>query len=189
MNNIKYAIRFPDLQDIKYNKSTNIFSEKSITETTNTFLKTFDVLGSLTEFIIQKNRTNELSKQLNAKKRVLDANIENFKEQQRLEFEEYTKRLQEKLKFEKEKLELETKKLILETNSTISDFSISFKENMKQHEILYNLICNEKKFLNSIKDYINDLSNDYSQRKEYVLYCEMQRKSLELVDQYMKELI
>lgn len=110
MPNVKYAIRFPDLQNINYNKSISIFSEASIIKTTDTFIKTFDALGSLTEFIIQRNRTNELSKQLNAQKRALDANIDNLKEQRRIEFEEYTKRLQTQLQFEKESMELETKK-------------------------------------------------------------------------------
>ena len=189
MSNIKYAIRFPDLQTVNYTHSISIFSEASITNTINTFLKTFDVLGSLTEFVVQRNRTKQLSRQLNARKRVLDASVENLKEQKRIEFEEYTKRLQTQLQFEKESLELETKKLILEASAKVKDFSISFEENMKSNRVLHNLISTEAHFLESIKDYIDDLASDYSQRKEYVLYCEMQRKSLNLVNQYMEEMI
>ena len=189
MSNVKYAIRFPDFQTVKYNQSISIFSEASIIRMTDTFLKTFDALGNLTEFVIQRNRTNELSKQLNAQKRVLNASVENLKELKRIEFEEYTKRLQAQLQFEKERLELETKKLILEASAKVNDFSISFEESMMSNQVLHNLIHTEANFLESVKGYIDDLANDYSQRKEYVVYCEMQRKSLNLVNQYMAEMI
>lgn len=189
MTNVKYAIRFPDFQTVNHNQAISIFSEASIIKTTDTFLKTLDALGSLTEFVIQRNRTNELSKQLNAQKRSLDASVENLKEQKRIEFEEYTKRLQAQLKFEKERLELETKKLVLEASAKVNDFAISFEEHMMSNQVLHNLISDEAHFLESIKDYIDDLANDYVQRKEYVVYCEMQRKSLNLVNQYMAEMI
>lgn len=189
MPSVKYAIRFPGFQNMDYNQSTSIFSENSIIRTTNTFQKTFDALGSLTEFVIQKNRTNELSKQFDAQKRALDACIENLKEQKQIEFEEYTKRLQAQLRFKKESLELETKKLILEASTKVNNFSISFEESMMSNQVLHNLISTEAHFLESIKGYIDALANDYSHRKEYVLYCEMQRKSLDLVKQYMEKMI
>ncbi len=189
MPNVKYAIRFPDLQNINYNKSISIFSEASIIKTTDTFIKTFDALGSLTEFIIQRNRTNELSKQLNAQKRALDANIDNLKEQRRIEFEEYTKRLQTQLQFEKESMELETKKMVLEASTKANDFSVTFEEHMRNNKVFHKMIDEEARYLKSIKDYIENLDDDYSQRKEYVVYCEWQRKSLDLVNQYMMELI
>lgn len=189
MTNVKYAIRFPDFQTVNHRQSNSIFSEDSIIQTTNTFLKTFDALGSLTEFVIQKNRTNELLKQLNAQKKALDASVDNLKEQKRIEIEEYTKRLQVQLQFEKERLELEIKKLTLEASKKVNDFSISFEESMMSNQVLYNLISTEAHFLESIKNYIDDLANEYAQRKEYVVYCEMQRKSLNLVNQYMTEMI
>lgn len=189
MANVKYAIRFPDFLTVSHSQATSIFSEASIIKTTGTFLKTLDALGNLTEFVIQRNRTNEQSKQLNAQKLSLDASVENMKEQKRIEFEEYTKRLQAQLKFEKERLELEIKKLVLESSEKVNNFSISFEEHMMSNKVLHNLISAEEHFLESIKDYIDDLANDYARRKEYVVYCEMQRKSLNLVEQYMKEMI
>lgn len=188
MNNTKRAIRFPDLQRVD-NTQISIFSERSISKTSNTFLKTFDALGSLTEYIVQKNRTNELSKQLNAQKRVLNAKIDNLKDQKEFEFEEYTKRLQTKLQFEKDSMKLEFEKLKQEASAKINDFSISFEENMKRSQVLCKIINQEAQFLESIEDYIDNLADSYSQRKEYVVYCEMQRKSLDLVDKYMAEMI
>lgn len=189
MPNVKYAIRFPDLQSINDNKPVSIFSEDSVIKTTDTFIKTFDALGSLTEFVMQKNKTNELSKQLNAQKRVLDASIDNLKERKRVEFEEYTKRLQTQLQFEKESMQLDEKKLILEARTRANDFSVTFEESMRNNQILHNMISVEAHFLESIKDYIENLADDYSQRKEYVVYCELQRKSLDLVNQYMMEMV
>lgn len=188
MNNTKRAIRFPDLQRVD-NTQISIFSERSISKTSNTFLKTFDALGSLTEYIVQKNRTNELSKQLNAQKRGLNAKIDNLKEQKEFEFEEYTKRLQTKLQFEKESMKLEFEKLKQEAIANINDFSISFEENMKRSQTLHKIISQEAQFLETIKVYIENLSEKYSQCKEYVVYCEAQRKSLDLINKYLSEMI
>lgn len=188
MNSTKRAIRFPDFQRVD-NTQISIFSETSISKTSDTFLKTFDALGSLTEYIVQKNRTNELSKQLNAQKRALNISIDNLKYQKEIEFEEYTKRLQTRLQFEKESMKLEFDKLKQEASAKINDFSVSFEENMKRSQILRNMISKEAQFLESIKDYIDSLVDSYSQRKEYVLYCELQRKSLDLVNKYMTEMI
>lgn len=189
MPNVKYAIRFPDFPSISHNKPVSIFSKDSIIRTADTFIKTFDALGSLTEFVIQKNKTNELSKQLNAKKRALDASVNNLKEQKKIEFEEYTKRVQIQLQSVKESMELEAKRLVLEASTMANDFSVAFEKKMRNNKILRNMISEEARFLNSIKDYIENLADDYSQRKEYVVYCELQRKSLDLVNQYINEMV
>lgn len=188
MNSIKRAIRFPDLQKVD-DTQISIFSEKSISQATQTFIKTFDALGSLTEYIVQKNRTTELSKQTNAQKKALNSTIDNLKDQKEIEFEEYTDRLQIQLQFEKDSMKIEFEKLKQEEMVKINNFSFSFEESMKSNQVLHKLISKEAQFLESIKDYIDGLADSYSQRKEYVFYCEMQRKSLDLVNKYMAEMI
>lgn len=185
----KYAIRFPGIQYFDKSPSTSLFSEKAVATASDTFLKTFDALGSLAGLALQKARTNELSKQLNIQKDALDKIVENQEEQQKIEFEEYTQRLQVKLKFEKEKMELEMKEMAFEVSAKISQFSISFEEEMKSNQILFGIIRNEENFLSSVQPYVELLAEDYSQRREYVLYCEMQRKSLELVNIYLSEMV
>lgn len=185
----KYAIRFPSMQNIERNLTTSIFSEKSIMKTSDTFFKTFDALGSLTGYVVQKNRTNELSKQLKAQEAALDATIDNLKEQQRIEFEEYSKRLQINLQYEKHEMELEMKKLAIEASKKVNNFSVSFEEMMKTNQILLNIIQKEQNFLNGVQDYIDKLADNYSQRKEYVIYCDLQRKALDLVNAYLNEMV
>lgn len=53
MLSTKYAIRFPDLQEVDVTNNKNIFEEKTITKTTKIFIETFDAFSSLTEFVIQ----------------------------------------------------------------------------------------------------------------------------------------
>lgn len=185
----KYAIRFPGIQNIDKNPTTSLFSAKAITTATDTFHKTFDALGSLTGLVLQKARTHELSKQLNIQRTAIDEIVEDQKEQKKIEFEEYTKRLQVKLESEQKKMELEMKEMAFEVREKISRFSISFEEGMKSNQILLKIIRSEENFLNDTCPYIELLAEDYSQRREYVLYCEMQRKSFELVNLYLREML
>lgn len=187
MTNVKYAIRFPDLQSIDYKVSISIFSEASIVETANTFINTFDALGSLTEYVIQKQNRG-IIKTIECK-RSLDASLDSLKEQKKIQFEEYSKRLQARLQNEKEQMKLEVEKLVLEASSKANEFSYNFEESMRSNQILRSMITTEVDFLNSIKGYIDNLADDCSRRKEYVMYCELQRKSLDLINQYMKEMV
>lgn len=79
--------------------------------------------------------------------------------------------------------------MVLEASTKANDFSVTFEEHMRNNKVFHKMIDEEARYLKSIKDYIENLDDDYSQRKEYVVYCEWQRKSLDLVNQYMMELI
>lgn len=185
----KYAVRFPDMQHIDQNFSSSLFTAKAIKETTNTFFNTFDALESLIGLAGQKVRTHELSKQLGAEKAALDEVIDNQEEQKRIEFEEYAKRLQIQLKHEKEKMEMELRQMAFEASEKINRFSISLEEDMKSNQILLGIIRNEQNFLCRIQPYIERLAEDYSQRREYVMYCDLQRQSLDLIKSYLGEMI
>lgn len=189
MASVKYAIIFPEYWTVNHDHTISIFSESSIKETTDTFFETFDALGSLMIFIGQKNRTKELSKQISVKKNILDISIENFEEQKRIKFEEDTKRLQIQLETEKERLKLATEKLILEASTSVNDCVRSFEKHMVSSRILWNVISEQRRFLENIENYIENLADEYGQRKEYVWFCELQRRSLNLIDQYMAEMI
>ena len=189
MSNIKYAIRFPDLQGINCDDSKNIFSEQSIIHTTNTFMKTFDAFGSLLNFVVQKNRTNELSRQIDAQKRALDVEVDNLKEQEKIRFKEYTERLQIQLQNEKEKLKIKSQILLSEGRNQVNRFSITFEESMQKSQILHHIIEVEYHYLDKWNGYIDMLADNYSRRKEYVFYCECQRQSMELINQYLNSMI
>ena len=94
----KYAIRFPEYGNV--DTSFSIFSETAVVTTEKTFIKTFNAIESLTGFVIQKSRTSELGKQLNAQKRTLDLEIDNGIEQLNIQYEEESERL--RLRIEQE---------------------------------------------------------------------------------------
>ena len=60
---------------------------------------------------------------------------------------------------------------------------------MKSNELFKKIIIREKAFLEGTHRYIEFLGNDFSNRKEYILYCDCERKSLELINNYLKLMI
>lgn len=185
----KYAIRFPELGNMGPHSSLNIFSETSVLAAEGTFRKTFNVLDSLTGFVIQKNRTAEFGKQLIAQKRALDAEVDNNIEQLRIQNVEEAKRIQIKIEKEKQKMDFELQKLKIEIAERAKSFSFSYEEYMKSNKVFFGIITREKYFLEEIQSFIEGLGDEYSNRKEYILCCDLERKSLELIDTYLKQMI
>ena len=185
----KYAIRFPGYGNIDTKSSLNIFSETAVKTTEKTFFKTFNALDSLTGFIIQKSRTSELEKQLNAQKRALIVEIDNGIEQLKIQYEEESKRLQLKIEQEKQELDLELQRLTLETSEKAKEFTFSYEKYIKSSELFKKIITREKNFLEETHRYIELFGDNFSNRKEYILYCDCERKSLELINNYLKLMI
>ncbi len=185
----KYAVIFPEIQTVSNNTPVSIFSEQTVGESVKTFSKTFDAFGNLLDYVEQKNKTKELGKQLSSKRAALDAGIESFREQKQIEFEQYSDRLRIQMENEKEAMKMDLERIRLEVSAQIADFSVSFEEAMKTNQLFMNLIRKEHQFLKETEAYIDILQNDFSQHKAYVMYCELRRKSFELIDTYLKEMI
>lgn len=185
----KYAIRFPGYGNIDTKSSLSVFSETAVATTEKTFFKTFNVLDSLTGFIIQKSRTLELGKKLNAQKYALDAEIDNGIDQLKIQYEEESKRLRFRIEQEKQEMDLALQKLKLETIEKVNEFSFSYEKYMKSNELFKEIITREKTFLEEAHRYIEFLGDDFSNRKEYILYCDCERKSLELINNYLTLMI
>lgn len=185
----KYAIRFPEIQITESFVPVDLFSERSLRETEQTFLKTFDLMHSLTTYVIEKNRTQELGKQLDARRRVLDAQVEQAAEQERITLVEYSRQLQIQLKERKAQLELEMKMLVDEMSQRVSDFSLTVEEALKTSELLVALIRNEQETLDMCQPYLGKLKTNYARRKEYIQYCDMERKAYERIRGYLDQLI
>lgn len=185
----KYAIRFPEIQTAEPLVPINLFSDQALQETKETFLGTFDSMHHLTNYVIQKNRTHELGKQLNAQRKVLDAQVEQAGEQERIVLEEYSQQLKLQLKERKAQLELEFKMLIEETSQRVNDFSLTVEEAIKTSEIFMSLIRHERETLDSFQPYLNKLKTSYANRKEYSQYCDMERRAYERIRNYMDHMI
>lgn len=185
----KYAIRFPEIQVSEFPESVSIFSEKGLEQTKRTFSQNFNLFQSLTNYVIQSNYTRELEKRINAKKEIIDDQVHQYQQQKQIEYEEYSKRLQEHLKTEKEKIELDFQRLSEETQTMVCQFSISSEEALRKSKIWLSIIQQEQDFLQITQKYTEVLKGDFSRRREYVLYCDAQRRSLVLIDKYLKEMI
>lgn len=185
----KYGIQFPEIQVVQPLVPVSEFSERAIQETEDTFLKTFDLLHGLTNYVIQKNRTQELGKQLEAQRESLNAQVEHGIEQERLTFESYTRRLQIRLQSEKEQMELDIKRFARETSQKVKDFSMTVEEAIRENQLWMRMIERQQNFLISIQPYITQLETDYAHRREYIQYCDMQRKAFNYIDGYLKKMI
>lgn len=185
----KYAVRFPGYGNFDTKSPLSLYSETSVATTEKTFLKTFNALDSLAGFIIQKNRTSELGKQLNAQKHALDIEIENGIEQLKVQYEEESKRLHIRIEQEKQEMDIEFQKLKLETIEKAKEFSFLYESYMESNKLFKQIISREKTFLEEAHRYIEFLGDDFSNRKEYILYCDCERKSLELINSYLKLMI
>lgn len=189
MRGIKYAVRFPAFQNTNTASTVSLFSENAVASTEKVFFKTFNILDSLTGLVIQKSRTSELGKRLNMQKRALDVEIDNGIEQLKIQYEEESKRLQIKMRNVEQEMELELKKLKIETAKRAEEFSFSYEEYMKSNQLFKKIIIRQKSFLEEVQNYIELLGDDFSNRREYILYCDCERKSLELIDNYLKLMI
>ena len=185
----KYAIRFPEFQTGEADDPVDLFSEQGLQQTKEILLRPFDLMKSLTDYVIERNRTRELEKQLAAQRSALDASVEQAAEQKRICLEELSKQLQKKAETEKKELELKLEKLIEETSQKVNDLSRTVEKTLRESQILSNLIHHEREALDSFKPYLERLKSDYSNRKEYYLYCDMERKAYERIQKYLDQMI
>lgn len=185
----KYAIRFPGLDTCRTQDSLSIFSEKRIVETKKSFLLVLNAAESLSGFIIQKNRTRELGKRLSAQKEALDVEIENREEQLRIRYIEESNRLKIILEKEKKELDIEFQRLMLESVEKSKEFDFSFEQYMSTNKLLYAIVLREKKMIEEIQQYIKLFATDYSNRREYIKYCEIERKSIALINEYIEQMV
>lgn len=185
----KYAIRFPEYGDTITNSSISIFSEKTVATVEKLFYSTHSALDSLADFVIQKNKTTELKKQLRTQKQALDIEIDNGIRQLKIECEEEAKRIQLRIKQKKEEMELELQKLKLETAEKAKTFSFSYEKYIKSNKTFLTIIMNEKRFLEEAQSFIERIGDNYSNRKEYILYCDLERKSLEMISKYLEKMV
>lgn len=189
MNRQKYAIRFPEIRLTEPSVTADLFSEQALQETEEIFLKTFDLMHSLADYVIQKNRTRELKKQLDAQRKSLDAQVAQAAEEGQITLVEYSKRLKIQLEEKKSQLELEMKALVEETNQQVRDCSLTVEESFKTNRIWMSLIQHERETLDSFQPYLNSLKMDYANRKEYSQYCDMERKAYERIRDYLNHMI
>lgn len=185
----KYGIRFPEIRTMEPLVPISVFSEQFVREAEETFVQTFDVLHSLTNYVIEKNRTQEFGEQLNARRKALDTQVEQAVEQEQIALREYSEQLQIRLKAEKKQMELDVKALSVKVRQMVDECSVTTEEAIRENQLWLEMIRHQQDFLNSIQPYIEQLKDDYARRKEYIQYCDMQRKAFGYIKGYLKEMV
>lgn len=185
----KRAIKFPDLQGGTGTKTVKALSKDGMKKVFGIFLQCAELLGDVANLVVEKNRTHELEKRLNLEKEVLDAQIDSEMEQSKIETLEYAKRLQAIVKEEKAKIALAKQKIDEDMQMRTQTFEVDYENFMKTSVHFKKLIFQEKKFLEDTQEFIDKLENDYENRREYVLCCDLRKKALEQIEIYLKELV
>ena len=183
----KYAVVFPTIKTHVENLPANVSHKSCLAETKKTFSDTYDYLDGLLGYIVERNRTNELSKRLDAQKRVLDATLDNLVEQEKIKTAEEAKRLKSKLKVAKKEMLSQIEQLEIQAQDDTVVYTV--EEYIQENKIFRELINKEKIILDEIQPFINSLSNDLEHRRDYVQYCEMQRRSMDLINKYLYKTI
>lgn len=158
-------------------------------KTEETFFSIIDVASSLAEFVVQKNNTKELGKQLVYKEQALDAEIDNKIEQVQIQYEEEAKRLKIQLKTEKKIMNNEFQRMKVELAMKSTEINFTFEGYLKSNEIFIGIIDKEKTIIDSIHPFIESLAEDYANRREYIRYCEIERRSLDIINSYIKAMV
>ena len=188
------AIYFPEFQtETGESKAVSLFSENSIRRMETQLSETHRSMGGILGLIVNLNRTRQLEKQIDSLKEGLDASLEQKKRQLAIQFEEHTKRIQAQVEAEKEKLKIEMEKVYAETASRASRFTLEYEKAVKNDAIFLSLIRDEEAVIATYQEYINNLPGDVaeslSHMKEYIVYCDVQRKSLDQINRYLAEMV
>lgn len=158
-------------------------------KTEETFFSIIDVASSLAELVVQTNNTKELGKQLYYNEQALDAEIDNKIEQVQIQYKEEAKRLKIQLKTEKETMENEFHRMKVELAMKSKEVNFAFEEYLKSNEIFFGIISKEKAIIESMHPFIESLVEDYANRREYIRYCEIERRSLDTINSYIKAMV
>lgn len=185
----KYAVRFPEMQTANLFRPIDDFSERSVQTVERNCFSVFDCFHSLANYIIERNRTVELKKRIAADKQALDVKVREAIEQERIAFVEYTKQLQIKLRTAREEMELAAEKYAIEISQRVSALALEAERVSRENEYCMTVIRDQRTVLDCIQSYLKQAEADYAQRKEYIMLCDAQRKALENIDVFMKNLL
>ena len=183
----KRAVVFPTIKTDTANLPANVFSSGYLAETKTTFSDTYDSIDGLLGYIAERNRTKELSKRLNAQKDALDSTLDGLAEQEKIKTEEEAKRLKAKIKAEKKKMLSEIEKFELQAQD--NSFVYVVEEDIQAKRNFIGVIKYQKNVLEEIQPFIESFADNLKHRRDYVQYCEWQRRSMKFIDKYLSQTV
>lgn len=184
------AMVFPEFQtDYNDYGEISLFSERSLKQTEKLFFETKDSFDGLLGLVVELNRTKELEKQISLQKTGIDVSIEESIKQLEYKYQQETKRMRQQLNADKEKLRLEIEKLDLQIKSQKKQFDEAFEEKLKCETLFQELIHHEFEVLKKYQQYVSNLPDFIKSFREYIIYCDIQKKAFAQINKYLAELI
>lgn len=163
------SLFFWDTKPYEPNGQIDVYGSSAMKDLSTSVLSCFDCVGAFTGFITQKNRTNELSKQINAKMRALDVQLEEYREQTRIRLQEYAIQLDEKIKQQRELFQLDIQKELAECEQQCREQKISFQQYMLKSASAQNTMVTIRTQLESIRQLLEMAKEDGVNSNRYYL--------------------
>lgn len=184
------AMVFPEFQtDYNDYGEISLFSERSLKQTEKLIFETNDSFDGLLGLVVELNRTKELEKQISLQKTGINVSIEESIKQLEYKYQQETKRMRQQLNADKEKLRLEIEKLDLQIKNQKKQFDEAFEENLKCETLFQELIHHEFEVLKKYQQYVSNLPDFIKSFREYIIYCDIQKKTFDQINKYLAELI
>ena len=108
------------------------------------------------------------------------------------ETEAYISGLQAELEAMEAKIQYEIEQCKLDVEMKMKEFSVNFDAAMSKSRIFVDMMKKQRNFLDDVQQKIEEQLNQYTKnyrgRKEFVLFCDEKRKTLELIEYYLGEI-
>ena len=114
-------------------------------------LNIFEAFGN---YLVERNRTRDMAKQIAAAEDALDARNEEARQQSEIILANYAERLQEFLRNKRQELELETKRIERESAALVQQIQSEREREHARLEKIAQLLEHYRSFLDEASDYI-----------------------------------
>ena len=183
----RLSMIFPDIRSTSDCMAAVIFSKSEIRSAGN-FGLISGLIGSIANYSVQKNRTRELRKQINAQKETVDTQFTEAENQAQIEFQEKCKRLAEEYKMKSVQLETDLTKAEAEADKAFLESNIAFDTYLKTSIIYRNIFSAIKEYSDKLSELLREMQdNDIVRNTQYyVKLSEEYRIQIRLIEKYSK---
>ena len=183
----RLSMVFPDVKSTSDYPVAVIFSKSEIRSAGN-FGLISGLVGSIANYSVQKNRTRELRKQINAQKEAVDTQFTELEKQAQIEFQEKCKRLAEEYKMKSDQLQIELTKAEAEADKAFLESNIAFDTYLKTSEIYRRVFISIKECSDKLSELLQEMQDkDIARNTQYyVKLSEEYRIQIRLIEKYSK---
>ena len=181
---------FPDVSSVSSRRGVVIFSKDEIRSACN-FLLIGNLIGSIANYAVEKNRTKEMKKQYQAKKEAVDTEYTEAEKQAQIIFSENCKRLAEEYREKNAELDMALKKAEAEADKDYLKFGIAFERCVKtseQYRIVFDIL---KEYTDKLLQMLKEMQEKdyYTHTKYYIELSEKYREQIREIEKYSQMII